>query len=119
MEKAIFSHDDRSVRPIVLVTDDGAARITLFNFKDINFSEESIKKTMPSSDPLKTTIDIDLSFFENVPASDINFTNKFILVPSSELTFNMTDSDEVQFNQNYQVLIQSKKMSNIIEIHEF
>ena len=72
LERAIFAHDDKSIRPVVLIKGEGAVSIALFNFRTMDF----VQSKKDSVD--KAILEIDLKFFDNVSA-------RFILVPSSEL----------------------------------
>lgn len=98
-EKVIFTHDDRSVRPILLVDTVGQVfdfsdvrkiYIAMFNFQKMELAPEEIKKGKKVR-PLKNQLELNL-IFPPVTASYKTIQSQLRLVPSSELSYKIVSA---------------------------
>ena len=108
-EKVIFSHDDRSVRPIVLVKTEGPVfmqsavqqiMIAMYDFKNMEFPRNVL-----DDEKLFTKIELNLHFAP-LEASYRTVAKDIVLIPSSEISYELTseDNSQVKLTQNFQIM---------------
>ena len=111
VEKAIFAHDDRSVRPIVIVKTEGPVymqsgiehiMIAMYDFKQMKFPVDRDKL---EGKRLLTKIKLDMTYGP-LEGCYRSIAKQITLIPSSEITYELDPEDNqlVVLKQNYQIM---------------
>lgn len=116
VERAIFTHDDRSVRPIVIVKTEGPVymessiqhiMVAMYDFNLMRFPENSL-----GDKKLFTKIKLDLTYGP-LEGSYRSIGKQITLIPSSEITYELDPEDNhlVVLKQNYQIMTHNQRLA--------
>lgn len=118
-ENVIFTHDDRSVRPVLLIKTEGEVyketaidklTLALFDFQKMELAQTKLDKRK-----LLTSIDLNSAFCP-LNASYRSVSKQFKLIPSSEISYQLLPKGLLKLTQRYQVMALSRSYHKFMEI---